>query len=102
MALPEDPAAAVEALTRSYPGWIFWLSDIGRVWANSREERVPLGCRHAVDADTPDELEHLVIDQERLRGRPPAPKSVELPERLHPIPPPWSRTEPQFRAGDPT
>ncbi|MFI7642045.1 hypothetical protein [Nonomuraea sp. NPDC049400] len=73
-----DPTTAVEMLTSRYPHWIFWLSDIGRVWATSRDERVPAECRIAVDADTADELEHLVIDQERLRGRTPAPRGPEF------------------------
>lgn len=71
MSLPDDPRIAVQELARRYPGWIIRRSDIGRVWANCRDASIPSGCSATLDADTPDELDALLFEQERRRSRTP-------------------------------
>lgn len=69
-----DPAgcdAARDELKRRYPTWTIRRSGIGRWWATTQENQLQPGWRVTVDADGLNELDELLFEQERLRGRTP-------------------------------
>lgn len=69
MILPVNSAAAVNEIKDRYPAWTIRRSDVGRWWANTRENTLESGWRATVDADTLEGLDELLFEQERLRGR---------------------------------
>lgn len=99
MALPADPAEAVQALNDQYEHWLITKTDLGRFWAATTETTLPLGCAAVLQADNPEDLDDLIARQERLRGR----SSDASQPRMLRMPLPWAGTVArEFRAGDPS
>lgn len=69
MALPSDPEAAIQELRRRYPAWTIWRSDLGRLWANRKETLPRAEFEITVRADTAQDLEALLFEQEQRRER---------------------------------
>lgn len=70
--VPADPNQAAD-VQRRYPEWDIRRSGTGRWWAIARE-RVLLrgtGVRAVLDADDLGDLDDLLAEQQRLRGRQP-------------------------------
>ncbi|MFB4285724.1 hypothetical protein ACBJ59_61430 [Nonomuraea sp. MTCD27] len=75
-----DPdAAALDALRRRYPHWTINVSGSGRFWAMTRDRAFCAASemRAFLDADAADELDDMLAEQERLRGRRPGLGDVE-------------------------
>jgi hypothetical protein len=71
MTLPTDPADTLDELRTRYPNWDIHTSGVGRIWAMTRERTLMISerVRACVDADTAHDLDDLLAEQERLRGR---------------------------------
>lgn len=63
-------------IAREFPHWTIWRSDAGRWWATRHHplnaDQRDAGCAMTIDADEPEELRDLLVDQER-RARVPDP-----------------------------
>lgn len=96
MSLPEDPAAAVAELNCRYLHWLIGEIGNGRFWAATRETQLPPGCAAVLSAGSPPELDELLAEQERRRGRSSEPDGAGV----RPIPIPWATPEEPFTTGD--
>lgn len=61
--------AAACGLALQYEHWMIFAGRLGGFWAGVREAHTPIGCLPTLQADTAGELDVLLAEQERLRGR---------------------------------